>query len=539
MVNKKVKKSEDIKDVKIISEKKAKQNKVETSQQELVQKNDLNQEENLVEKYKDYKILDVKSFKTFLTETKDFLFGTTLNDINYVEKNHKDIALQIKKPIKFGLMAILVTVGFFGIWASFAPLDSAINAQGYFRLSEHRKIITHHEGGIVEKILVKDGEMVKKGQPLIILNNSKSKAEMIAAKWQLLDHYMINERLEKKLELLADVRKRHSTSDLELTMEKPENEVIDYSEKKVLMLYNQQTSLFNSYKTFLISNIETLQSRIEQRKAEISSVEEKISSIKESVKLYSEELKRLTKLLANSLTTKDKFSDVKSKLQHYEGEFRENMARLALTKHGLSEAELAVNAFLDKENVESYEEYKENLKKLNQVRHQYFNALDIYERTIIRSPYDGEVADLKVTTIGQSLHPGGGENKLLDIIPKNDSLVIEAEVLSKDIDSIEEGGKVKIQLDAYKSRIVPRIDGKVIYVSPDKFDKPSAPGVPTISFYKVKIEVLQSELDIINYDIKLKTGMPVNVFIVKGTRTFAQYLYSPIIDSFHRAFIEE
>merc|ERR1712164_133263 len=99
--------------------------------------------------------------------------------------------------------------------------------------------------------------------------------------------------------------------------------------------------------------------------------------------------------------------------------------------------------------------------------------------------------------------------------------------MSKDIDSITTDRMVKIQLDAYRSRIVPRINGRVIYVSADKFDKPYIPGGRTISYYKVKIKVLQSELDRVNYDIKLKTGMPVNVFIVKGTRTFAKYLYSP------------
>lgn len=540
MVNKQkhlLKKS--VKDFKVISEKKSEmQNNIANEQGLLIQDN-LDKKYSLADKYKDYKILDLNAFKTFLVETKDFLFGTALQATRYVEENQKNIEKQIKKPIRFGLMAIYVAVGFFGVWACLAPLDSAINAQGYFRLSEHRKIITHHEGGIVEQILIKDGDMVKKNQPLIILNNSKAKAEMNAYRWQLLDHYMIHERLQKKLELLANVRENHSTSGLDIEIEKPQNEAIDYSEKKVLDLYNQQASLFNSYKTFLISNIETLQSRIEQRKSEIESVREKISSNQESVKLYLEEFQRVKKLIDNSLATKDKFSEIKSRLQLYQGEVKENLARLAQTKHQLAESELSINAFLDKENVESYEEFKENQKKLNQTKHQYINALDIYERTIIRSPYDGEVADFKITSIGQSLYPGGGDNKLLDIIPKNDSLIIESEVMSKDIDSVVEGGIVKIQLNAYKSRTVPRIDGKVIYVSPDKFDKPPVPSGHMISFYKVKIEVLQSELDRINYDINLKTGMPVNVFIVKGTRTFAEYLYSPIVDSFHRAFIEE
>ena len=121
-------------------------------------------EENLVEKYKNYKILDIKAFQELLKEAKDFLFGITLEKSNYVEKNEKEISNQIKYPIKFGLLAVAITLGFFGIWSALAPLDSASIAEGHVILSDHRKQIFHLEGGIIDKILVKDGDKVKKGQ---------------------------------------------------------------------------------------------------------------------------------------------------------------------------------------------------------------------------------------------------------------------------------------------------------------------------------------------------------------------------------------
>jgi HlyD family type I secretion membrane fusion protein len=494
---------------------------------------------NVINRYINYNVINIGTVKTFLLEVKSFLLAISLKDSQYIEKNQKDIHKQIKGPIRFGLISIILFLLFFVIWASFAPLDSAIHAQGYFRLSEHRKIITHHEGGIVEKILVRDGDFAKKGDPLIILNNSRAKAEMNAYKWQLLDYYMIRSRLEKKLKLLANIHENHSIRNFDLTVDRPKNKYIDYSERKVLDLLAQQERLLNSYKSFIFSNIDTFYSRIEQKKSEIESLEERISSNKQNITIYYEEYRRVQNLFNSGLTTKDRLSELKSRLQSFDGDIKENEARIAQIKHQLAETKVMINAFLDKENVDSYEEFKENQKKLNQIKHQYLSALDTFERTVIRSPNDGEVTDLKITTIGQSLHPNGSDNKLLEIVPKDDSLVIEAEVMSKDIDSIVINGVVKIQLDAYKSRIVPRIDGRVIYVSADKFDKPHIPGGPTISYYKVKIKVLQSELNRINYNVQLKTGMPAHVFIVKGTRSLAQYLYSPIIDSFHRAFIEE
>ena len=153
------------------------------------------------------------------------------------------------------------------------------------------------------------------------------------------------------------------------------------------------------------------------------------------------------------------------------------------------------------------------------------------------------VTALSVHTIGSAIRQN--DKPLLEIIPQDDNLVIEAFIPSNEIDSINIGSTAKIQLNAYKARLVPRIEGNVIYISADKFDKESpgmmGPGQPKLApmgYYKAKIEVTPEELAKVNTDIKLYPGMPVTVFIVKGTRSFAEYLYSPIKDSFHKAFKE-
>ena len=493
----------------------------------------------IIEKKTHCLIHQCRKFKRLYSTVKKFLFSTTLQHSEYFEQNYRDIRKQIKQPIIFGVAMVVIVVTFFIIWAGLAPIDSAIHAEGYFSLSGHRKMIQHHEGGIVKKILVKDGDFVKRGEPLIILNDAKARVEMTRFLWHLRDNYLMHERLKKKLHLLAHFRNDQNSRYLEVTMVKPKNAYMDYSNQKVVDLYIQQVSLFSSYKGLLKNNIDTLYSRIEQKKAEIASLNEKITYNLENIKTHAAEYKRIRALFDKGLYTEDKISEMKLKLQSYEGEIKENRARLAQSSHLLSEAKTNVFAFLDRENMDSYEEFKKNLTDLHMTELQYLSALDTFERTIIRSPNDGEVTDLQVHTIVASLQPNV---KLLEIIPQDDVLVIQAEVLSKDIDSILIGSKVKIQLGAYRSRIVPRINGEVIYISADKFDKQQISGLRSMSassFYKVKIKIQQNELDKINHNIDLKTGMPVHIFIVKGTRTFAQYLYSPIIDSFHRAFIEE
>ena len=498
-------------------------------------------EENLVEKYKDYKILDFKAFKKFLLETKDFLFGITLEKSKYVEVNEKEISKQIKTPIKFGLVAIAVAVGFFGIWSGFAPLDSSSIAEGFVKLSANRKTIQHHEGGIVDKILVKDGDEVKKGQVLVILNEAKTKSDLERTLWQLRYDIIVDRRLTKSLELLSNY---HNGSDknIEDIMVGFESKYVDKSESKVLSLIKAQQNAFNSYKAFVESSMKTFSTQLEQIKAEIRSVEERISSHKESMNTLEKEYERKQKLYEKKLETADKLNDVKIRLQTYKGQILEDEAKLAGLQHKMVEAETKKINFIDERNIQLAQEHKQNHIDLLAMEAQYIQTKNAHERVIITAPNAGIITDLKVHTIGGTVRPS---EPLMEIIPQDDNLIIEAFIPSNEIESIHINSMVNIQLNAYKARLVPRIKGKVIYISADRFEKEIhgavAPGQPRFApagFYKARIEVAPEELDRVNTEIKLYPGMPVTAFIVKGTRSLAGYLYSPIRDSFHKAFKE-
>jgi len=159
--------------------------------------------------------------------------------------------------------------------------------------------------------------------------------------------------------------------------------------------------------------------------------------------------------------------------------------------------------------------------------------MDVLERKVVKAPVSGIVADLQVHTIGGVIAPGA---KIMDIVPEDQKLIVESEVNTQDIESIHVGMIAKISVDAYKSRLVPRLNGKVIYVSADKTFDPRNPQVPP--HYIARIEIDDNEINNLVADVKLYPGMPVSVFIVKGTRTFLQYLLSPITDSFYKAFKE-
>jgi HlyD family type I secretion membrane fusion protein len=534
----------DQKDMEIISKDKsaAKKTKAEKKNTESTSVID-DFKEDLSEKYKDYKIIDIHAFKEFLLETKNFLFATTLDKSKYIETNQKELSNQIKKPIKFGLISIVVTLAFFAVWSSFAPLDSASIAEGFIKLSANRKIIQHYEGGIVQKILVKDGDKVKKGQPLVVLNASRTKSELDKVLWQLRYAMLIDKRLMKSLELISNYQNDNASNNSD-NMEVTFNSkyLLDTSDEKVRTLILAQKNSFNSYKDYVENTTKTFLTQKNQAKYEIKSLEERIRTYKETIATLTEEYDRKKKLYNKKLDTLQNLTQTKVELQRYKGQVLEDTAKLASFEHRVAEIKAKQANFMDEQNVKLSEEYKRNHTELLTLESYYEHAKDSHERTVIKAPNSGVVTDLQLHTVGGTIPPNG---KILEIIPQDDNLIIEAFIPAQEIDSIAVGNDVRIQLNAYKARLVPRINGKVIYISADKFDKESpgmvAPGQPKFTpagYYKAKIDVTTEEIDKVNTEIKLYPGMPVTVFIVKGTRSFAEYLYSPIKDSFHKAFKE-
>ena len=308
-------------------------------------------------------------------------------------------------------------------------------------------------------------------------------------------------------------------------------------------LVNAQKNSFNSYKLFVESSIKTHDTQVKQIESEIKSVEERINAYKENVIILEKEYSRKKNLHDKKLETSERLSQTKLELQRYKGQVSEDEAKIASLTHKISEVNSKQSNFLDEQNVRLSDEYKRNHTELLTLEAQYIQAQDAHERTTITAPNAGIITGLNIHTIGSAIRQN--DKPLVEIIPQDDNQVIEAYIPSNEIDSITVGSIARIQLNAYKARLVPRIEGKVIYISADKFDKEMpgmlAPGVPKYTpagYYKAKIEITPEELAKINMDVKLFPGMPVTVFIVKGSRSFAEYLYSPIKDSFHRAFKE-
>jgi HlyD family type I secretion membrane fusion protein len=461
-----------------------------------------------------------------------FMFADTLEKSAFQQEIKEELHRQVKPAVKFGIMAILAFVAFFVIWGGLAPLDSASVGHGHIALSGNHKTIQHLYGGIVEKILVKEGDLVQEGQILMELNYTSQKAKVASIKSQLWTARAM------EIRLLAE--RNYET---ELKFEDP---LFDEKTPDLEQILKTQESYFVARTSLLNDTNSALTRKIQQEKERINGLEHQKEAYAKRRALLDAEAERVNELQKKGLVSNQRFFEMQRQSAEVMGQEAAIGAQILEVKERILEIEIDMLRQRDDFITKVEAELREVQEKLFTLREQLEAEQDILDRTIIRAPSAGIVHGLQHFTIGGVIAPG---SKIMDIVPQNDKLIVEARISPRDIESVKVGLTARIQLGAFKTRLVPRIDGKVIYVSADRFvddprsgmmaassDQPSRPG--EAAYYLIKIELDEESISRINTEIKLHPGMPADVFIVKGTRTFLQYLISPIVDSFHRAFKE-
>lgn len=432
--------------------------------------------------------------------------------------NIKDLKKQISSPIKFTFIVIGIAAGFFILWAGFARLDSAIIAPGFVALNDNYKTIQHLEGGVIDKILVKEGTSVQKDQALIILNETAAKAKLQIILSQLRALKAIENRLLAEQSNISSI----NYSD----------EIFDLNIPEVQKLIITQDALLKTRLKSVKGKLDILSQKTIQYKEQIKGLEITHQALESQRLIIKEQLIGMQTLLDKSAVSKHDFLKLKKELLEIEGRLGEIKGNIATVNESIAETQLQM---LDLEN-DNQNEINDQLQKthsqISDLQEQYQAAQDVLQRTTIKAPNPGIITGLQYHTIGGVISPSA---KIMDLVPQNDELIIEAHILPKDIESVKVGLRTKVQLSAYKPKLVPRVEGQLIYFSADRINNEKT-GQP---YYIARIRIKQETLNKINYNVKLYPGMPAEVFIVTGERTFLQYLISPITDSLHRAFKEK
>jgi HlyD family type I secretion membrane fusion protein len=426
---------------------------------------------------------------------------------------------RMRRPMIIGAGVIGVFVVALGGWASLFPIATGVNAPAEVRVEANRKTIRVREGGTVREILVKEGQLVRANQPMILFNDVEARAAF--------DVY----------------QNQHDTliaQSARFTAEATNSSVIRFdpellaraSDPRVAGLIRDQQFLFTSRRQLFDSQTAVLGQRLEQLQTQIGGQEGQIASVDEQRRLTEEEL-------AGYRTLNEKGFAPKTLILRYERSLAELGARkgslvadVARLGQQMGETRLQMSSIREERESQAAEGLRDTQSRLADVGPRFTAAKQALEATVVRAPVDGYVFNLTQFTVGAATAPG---EVLMDVVPSGAPMMVTALIAPQDIEQVHQGMDARVRLIGLNQRFNDDLPAKVAVVSADATTNERT----GISTYRVDLRIDPKDLTKLKRGVKLTPGMPAEALIVTGKRTVMSFLISPITDTLQDAFREE
>ena len=404
----------------------------------------------------------------------------------------------------FFILIALMCISFF-YWAYYSELDIVSVADGQVVPTGKIKHIQHLEGGIIQKINIKEGDTVTKGQPLIELEQLMSGASL--------------EEIQVRIDALAvDVTR------LKALIADKEKLIFSVNiTKNHPRLVKDAKRLFLAHKNSVQSKIKKLNKIVDQKRQRIKTIESRIDNKQERLPLLEEQLALSEELLKDSLTTRYKHIEIMRKTKEIEGSIKNDMSALIEARHEQQETEANIKEVVYSFKEKTMEKLKEAQQELNEFTIRLQKLEDSLKRTIICSPINGIIKKLYVVTKGGVLKPG---DTIADIVPSEERLIIEAHLSISDIGYVQKDQAALLQLPTADARKYDKLPGKVINISPDTFTDKNGR-----TFYNVLIESERNYFQSGQKKYKLYPGMVLLAYIHISKRTVLAYIVDPYINT--------
>lgn len=434
---------------------------------------------------------------------------------------YSEVPRQIWKIGLFGILLMVGTLGGFGYWAFSAPLAAAVVSQGSFVATGRNKIVQHFEGGIIDQIVVGEGDFVTQGSTLITLDTTASQTRLKELTLRSARLEAMVSRFRAEYSGVGDLR--FSTG---LKLQAEENE-------DLLQILNSQMESFVLSRDKMKNELELLSANITAQEVRKWGYSEQKSSLEMQIALLEEDFASKSKLFESGLTRKTEINSLRRSIVDAKGQ----IARLAAE---VGESESMIDKY-NKQAIQTEHAYKEAAldelnaaqAELDSVREQMLQAQDVLRRTEIVAPVSGTVVRMNYHTSGGVIKGG---QEIAEIIPQDAPLIIETLIPRTDIDSVQLGQHAFIRLSALNQRTTPVLDGEVIYVSADSIHNSKDKNNPEV--YVARVNLANESIGQVPGFVPTP-GMPAEILITTQERTFFQYLTKPIVDSMSRAFRED
>jgi HlyD family type I secretion membrane fusion protein len=414
---------------------------------------------------------------------------------------------ELTRIARTGGLVMVLGILVMGGWLVAAPLSGAVIAAGFVKVDMNRKVIQHQEGGIVKQVLVRDGERVKAGQVLVVIEDVKLDATLDLLRTQHDGERAKAARLEAERAMSPAVKF-------------PPEMMARKDEPKVVEFLQRETTLFKARREALDTQVALLRRQIQQTGQEVKALTDQIAAEARALKLQKDELATNQSLLEKGYVQKTRLMQLERQVAEYEGRWNERRAELSKAEQRGQELELRVLAQRNAYVQSAADELKEASARIFDLEERLRPSKDASERQRIASPISGEVVGLRIFSQGGVVGP---REVLMEIVPEDKTLIVEARIRPEDINHVRAGSEAEIRLTAYQQRTTPMVAGKVNYVSADRMVEQQTGA----AYYVAHVDVpLQALTDAGN--LKMQAGMPAEVYIRTDSRTALDYLLAPV-----------
>jgi HlyD family type I secretion membrane fusion protein len=452
-----------------------------------------------------------------------------IQDCPAIHAWHRDVQHSARRPIAIGALILLIWAFGFGVWAATAPLASAVVASGSFVATGQNKQVQHLEGGIIRELLVKEGDIVEANQPLVRLDDTAAQSKL----------RRLVTRRSRLLATAARLRAEINSSEQIQLLPAQADEMTN--DPEVRSIVQAQQDELTARRRSLANQEEVLRREIAGLKESIRGYETQIRANRDRSALFSEELQDKSPLMDQQLIRKSEILALQRSEMGLAGELGDLLGRSGDATERIARAEQQIAQLRLAAVEKASEDLRGTEAELDDLSEQILAAQDVVRRTDVRAPVRGIVVKLNQYTTGGVVAPGG---VILELLPINEELVIEARIDPNEITHVKEEQNALVRLTALNQRLTPMIEGKVVYISADTVADQGMrrigeqdTAVRRDSFVvRVRLNERDTRDKVENF--RPTPGMPADVFIETGQRTFFTYLMRPVIDSFSRAFRE-
>jgi HlyD family secretion protein len=444
-----------------------------------------------------------------------------------MEQWHRDVKMSARWPTLIGLGVLLTWMAGFGIWAGTAPMDGAVVAPGAFVATGQNKHVQHLEGGIIRELLVKEGDRVEANQVVVRMDETAARAKL--RRLVLRNHRLIT--MQARLE--AEIR---GSSTFEMPAALSEHA----ADPDVKSIVDRQRVELRARRESLAGEEIVLRKEIAGLEESIQGYKAQVDSTKQRMALFAEELHDKKQLYDRQLLRKTEILVIQRAEASLSGDLGELMGRIADSKERVARAHQRISQLHSAAIQKAVEELRQTETELDDIQEQIRAAKDVMERTEVRAPVRGIVVKSHFHTAGAVAAPGA---VILELLPLLDELIIEARVNPGDIVRVHQSQEALVRLSALNQRVTPMIKAQVVYLSADALagQAAQAKGETAVQrdYYIVRVRLDEADLRHQTAGFQPTPGMPADVYIKTGERTFFEYIMKPILDSFARAFREK